>query len=349
MSRESRKMEHISIALQQGKERNNAFDDIELLHNPIPELNFGDLVLNGMIGGLSISSPLFINAMTGGAYDTYKINQQLAMVAKEMQIPIAVGSQMAAIKNRDLVPTYSIVRKENPHGLLFANLGQEATLEQAQYAIDMIEANALQIHLNVMQEIIMPEGDRDFAGVLKRIAAIVENVEVPVIVKEVGFGMPIEAIRQLKSIGVQIVDVGGKGGTNFAAIENKRRERAYSMLNDWGIPTPIALLEATQVSGVQIIGSGGIQHGLDVVKCLALGASLVGMAGPFLRVLKSDGVDGLQQHIEDLHTQIKMIMVAIGAKDVSAIQRKPLIVTGKTREWCLARGIPSDEFARRGM
>ncbi len=349
LSRESRKMEHVSLALQQGKERNTAFDDIVLLHNPIPELNYDELLLNSMIGGLLTSSPIFINAMTGGAHDTLTINQQLAIVARELRIPMAVGSQMAAIKNRDLATTYSIVRKENPNGVIFANLGQEATLDQAQMAIEMIEADAIQIHLNVMQELIMPEGDRDFTGVLQRIASIVDGVEIPVIVKEVGFGISVEAVRQLKNIGVRIIDVGGKGGTNFATIENRRREHAYPIFNNWGIPTPISLLEANQIDGIQLIGSGGIQHGLDVVKSIALGASLVGMAGSFLRVLQKEGISGLKKYIDDLHTQIKIAMMGIGAKDITSIRSKPILISGNTREWCQARGMRIEDLACRGM
>ncbi len=347
LSRESRKMEHISLALQQGKNQNSSFDDIILIHNPITELNYNDLSLDSNIGGLPTSSPLFINAMTGGATDTTRINQELALVAYQLQLPMAVGSQMAALKNPTLRDTYSIVRRENPDGIIIANLGHEASIEEANRAVEMLEANALQIHLNVMQELIMPEGDRDFTGTLHRISSIVDQISIPVIVKEVGFGMPMETVRTLADIGVRIIDVGGRGGTNFAEIENQRGGNSYSFLNHWGLPTTFSLLEASTIKNVQLIGSGGVQNGLDIVKCLALGSSLVGMAGPILRQLHKHGVNGLIEYLEDIHHQIRIIMIATGASDLQAIQTLPLVIKGETKEWCTARGINTAEFAIR--
>lgn len=346
MHRESRKIEHIRHALQQSPKK-NAFDDIILIHNPITEVNYDEVSLNTHIGGLTLSSPLFINAMTGGAKETQEINRQLAMIAKHHQLPLAVGSQMAAIKNDKLRTTYAVVREVYPEGLIIANLGQEATVEQAKQAIEMIEANALQIHINVMQELIMPEGDRDFSGLLTRISHIVKHVSVPVIVKEVGFGMSREAVRQLKEIGVKIVDVGGKGGTNFAVIENLRGGNRYSFLNEWGIPTSISLLEANQVDGLEIIGSGGIRSGLDIVKAIALGARAVGMAGVLLRKLHTTGVEGTIDYIDELKGQIRLIMTAIGAKKIDDIRHVPVVITGKTREWCEVRGISIYPYAQR--
>lgn len=339
VSRDSRKMEHIKLALQQEFENRSPFHDIHLLHNPISELNYEEISLGSKMGGLSTSSPIFINAMTGGAIDALKINQQLAIAAKELGLPLAVGSQMAAIKNPELSRTFSIVRKENPDGIVIANLGQEATLDQARQAIDMIDANVLQIHLNIMQELIMPEGDRNFSGMLKRISTLVDHIHIPLIIKEVGFGMPQEAVLALRDIGVNIIDIGGRGGTNFAKIENERGANRYTFLNDWGLTTPISLLEARSVEGLQLIGSGGINNGLNIVKALALGASLVGMAGPILKAVYLHGVEGVVELLRDIHHQIRMVMVAIGAKDVSSIRELPIVVMGETKEWCELRGI----------
>lgn len=347
LSRESRKMEHISLALQQATNQQTGFADVVLLHNPISELNYNDLSLDSNIGGLHTSSPLFINAMTGGARDTARINQELAIVAHQLRLPMAVGSQMAAIKNPSLQETYTIVRKENPNGIILANLGQEATVDEAKRAVEMIHADALQIHLNVMQELIMPEGDRDFSGTLHRISEIADQIAVPLIIKEVGFGMTMAAIRKLTEIGVHIIDVGGKGGTNFAKIENQRAGNPYPFLNDWGITTVASLLEAHMIKNVQLIGSGGVQNGLDIVKCLVLGASLVGMAGPILRQLHSSGIDGAINFIQDIHHQIRLIMIATGADTIGAVQQLPLVIKGETKEWCEARGIEIAELATR--
>ena len=248
-------------------------------------LGLENISLNTKIGELSLSSPIFINAMTGGGGEqTLKINQELAIVANEFGMAMAVGSQMSAFENPEEAETYRVVRKENPNGIIIGNFGSEASLDDAKRAIDMVEANALQIHLNVIQELTMPEGDRDFSGALKRIEDIIHGIEVPIIVKEVGFGMNQEVGSKLSSIGVQIVDVGGFGGTNFAKIENKRRKRLLRFFDQWGISTAASIIEAKYSgSKVDIIASGGIQNSLDVAKSIALGANLAGISGYFLK------------------------------------------------------------------
>lgn len=349
MNRESRKMEHIQEALQQPEVNESAFDDLTLLPNPISDVDMAQISLTTYLGELTLSSPLLINAMTGGARDTKEINRSLRRLASKLSIPMAIGSQMSALKKPELADTYKVVREENPKGIIFANLGQEATVEQAKEAVEMVQADALQIHLNVMQELIMPEGNRSFSGMLGRIAKIIEKIEVPIIIKEVGFGMTAEAVRKLKEIGANIIDVGGKGGTNFAKIENARGGNPYPFLNNWGIPTPIALLEALQIKGIQLVGSGGIRHGLDAIKALSLGASLVGIAGPILKALLASGLEGAMRFIEDLHQQMRLIMTAVGARTIDQLRSVPVIIQGKSLEWCKERGIPTEIYARRKL
>lgn len=344
----SRKMEHVHYALELGQTRQQGLSDIKLVHNCLPETSTDHIALNTTIGDLIMSSPILINAMTGGAHETESINRELAILAREKGLSMAVGSQMSAIKNSEVASSYQIVRRENPNGIIFANLGSEATTDQALRAIDMIEANALQIHLNVMQELIMPEGDRSFVGMLKRIESIVRDVPVPVIVKEVGFGISRDNAKQLQDIGVQILDVGGSGGTNFAAIENARRSVALAWLNDWGTPTSMTLLEALSVypSGT-VIASGGITNALEAAKVLTLGASAVGMAGSFLKVLRTDGVDALHAFAEELHQGLILIMTALGANSIQALTQCPVVIVGDTAEWCHARGIDLTSYAGR--
>jgi isopentenyl-diphosphate Delta-isomerase len=295
-----------------------------------------------------MSSPILINAMTGGAQETESINRELAIVAREKGLAMAVGSQMSALKNNEVASSYQVVRRENPNGIVFANLGSEATVDQALRAVDMIEANALQIHLNVMQELIMPEGDRSFVGMLDRIAAIVNRIHVPVIVKEVGFGILRDNAKQLQSIGVRILDVSGSGGTNFAAIENARRPAAMQWLDDWGTPTSIALLEVMSVypQGA-VIASGGITNALEAAKALTLGASAVGMAGAFLKVLRTEGADALHRFADELEQGLILIMTALGAKTVQELWNHPVVILGETAEWCRARGIDITSYAER--
>ncbi len=203
MTRSERKWDHIRLAIKTAEEQYNSFEDITFVHRSLPETSLDQIQLFTKIGELLLSSPIFVNAMTGGGGKrTLDINQNLSIVAKETGLAMAVGSQMAAIKDKSEQETYKIVRKVNPNGIIFGNLGWEATVDQAKQAIDLIEADALQIHINAVQELTMPEGDRDFRGGLKRIEAIVNHAGVPVIVKEVGFGMGHETVRILASIGV---------------------------------------------------------------------------------------------------------------------------------------------------
>jgi isopentenyl-diphosphate delta-isomerase len=274
----------------------------------------------------------------------------LAIVAKNTGLTMAVGSQMAALKDSSQKYTYEVVRKENPSGVIIANLGSEASAEEAKGAIEMIDADALQIHLNVIQELTMPEGDRDFTGALKRIESIVKETNVPVIVKEVGFGMGKDTVKDLLSIGVQIIDVGGSGGTNFAEIENKRRDKSLSFFNQWGIPTGISIFEASSVSkNLSIIGSGGFMSGHDIAKGLAIGANAIGMAGYFLQILINEGIEVLQKEIEVLHDELMMIMTALGAKTISDLKKAPLIISGETYHWLNQRGIDTKLFAQRSI
>ena len=346
-----RKMEHVHHALQLGQSGEQGFADIKLIHNCLPETSTSLISLQTKIGELNLSSPIIINAMTGGAHETEEINRELAVAAREAGLAMAVGSQMSALKNPEVASSYRVVREMNPNGIVFGNLGSEATLEQALRAVEMLRADALQIHLNVMQELIMPEGDRDFQGMLARISKIVEQSGVPVIVKEVGFGMARESIEALCSIGVRIIDVGGYGGTNFAAIENRRRSSPMEWLNDWGCTTATALVEAVNAiekrGNVSLIGSGGIRSSLEACKALILGASAVGVAGAFLKTLRSEGTSALVMQINEMHTELKLIMTALGASEVAELHRVPVVISGETAHWCYARGINIQGFANR--
>lgn len=348
-----RKMEHVYHALQLGQSGDSGFQDIKLVHNCLPRISSENISLHSQIGELTLSSPIIINAMTGGALETEKINGELAVAARETGLAMAVGSQMSAIKNPEVESSYSIVRRINPKGLLIGNLGSEATVEQALRAVDMIQADALQIHLNVIQELIMPEGDRNFEGMLERIHAIVERVGVPVIVKEVGFGIARESAEALMRTGVQAIDVGGAGGTNFAAIENARRSEPMEWLNDWGIKTSTALLEVLEAKRIQkrpdvaVVAAGGITGAHDVCKALTLGASAVGMAGALLSIQQAEGTIAMIKHIHQLHDGLQLLMCALGAATIEQLWEKPVVIRGETADWCAARGINIGFYAQR--
>lgn len=347
MSRAERKRDHIKHALSTSSELRNLFDDIRLVHRALPDIGIGDIDLTAETGDLQLKSPVFINAMTGGGgQETERINRLLARVAKKTGIAMAVGSQMAALKDEQEIASYAGVREENPDGIIFANLGSEATVRQARQAIDMIGANAIQIHLNVIQELTMPEGDRDFTGALGRIEAIAEAVDIPVIVKETGFGISAEAAAKLARINIAALDISGCGGTNFAAVENERRQRKLAFFQSWGVPTPAAIIETKSVFERPILASGGIRGSEDVLKSLLLGANACGLAGSFLRTAIEDGEEALIMEVVDLHDDLRLMMTALGAKTVPEIKKCPAILSGELHHYLTMRGFDASIYAK---
>ncbi|OEF97284.1 type 2 isopentenyl-diphosphate Delta-isomerase [Vulcanibacillus modesticaldus] len=349
MSRASRKLEHMKLALEIGQSDTHDFQNVHFVHQALPEVSFDETSINSTIGELHLGSPIIINAMTGGAHETTKINEQLAIVARDTGVALAVGSQMSAIKNKEFIPSYQVVRKINPDGVIFANIGAEADIEQAKIAVEMIEANALQIHLNVIQELIMPEGDRDFRGTIERLQAINDAIDVPIIVKEVGFGISRETAKTLKEIGITIIDVGGKGGTSFARIENERRIKPLSLFDDWGISTAASILEVSKYENIEIIATGGIKDSLNIAKAIALGAKAIGLAGVVLNKLVTNGLDDTIEYIEEINQELRLIMTGLGVSNIMDLQRVPMVILRDLKDWCELRGIDISSIARRKL
>jgi len=346
----NRKLDHINHSLELHSYINKTFSDIKFVHHSLPGGDLSNISTETEFLDHTINFPFFINAMTGGGgKTTFKINKGLARICKKNRIPMAVGSQMASLKDTNEIKTYEIVRDVNPDGIILANIGAESKPYQAKEVVDMLSADSLQIHLNHIQEIVMPEGDRSFSQRLLNISKIIEKLDVPVTVKEVGFGISKETVKLLESLGVAYIDIGGKGGTNFSKIENNRRRHStFTLFDDWGIPTPCSLIEALAVSKkANIISSGGIKDGLDIVKCLALGAKICGISSSALRILVEQGEESLESHIEVLSEQIHSIMLALGAHSIEELTATDLVISGETDQWLHKRGVDTSFYSQR--
>lgn len=346
----NRKNEHVSLGMKFfQKDQQTDFDALHYVHHSFPELAVEEVDISTSFATFQMKHPFYINAMTGGSDWTKKINQKLAIVARETGIAMASGSVSAALKDPAVIDSFQIIRDVNPAGLVFANLGAGQTIENAKKAIDLLKADALQIHINAPQELIMPEGDRDFSNWLAQLTEIVAAVEVPVIVKEVGFGMSRETIAQLLAAKVATIDISGQGGTNFAQIENYRRKtNKLDYLENWGQSTVISLVEAQPyLESVEILASGGIRHPLDIIKALSLGAKAVGISGLLLHMIIKDGVDETVVQVNQWKDELRTIMTLLGKKTIVELQQTDLILTGEVKDWCQARGISYQDFATR--
>lgn len=347
---EQRKDDHIKLACEQYKSHADAgFEQVRFIPNALPQLALSDVDTSVRVFGESAKwdVPLYINAMTGGSKNGENINAMLAKVAAKTGVAMASGSLSAALKNPRLAETFSVIRRFNPRGFVMANVSAGASVEQAIKAVEILQANALQIHLNAAQELVMSEGDRDFSAWLSNIEEIVralDSMKVPVVVKETGCGMSAGDVLRLQNVGVRAVDVGGRGGTNFVAIENARRGRGcgYEFLDSWGLTTVESLLDIAQCDKIlrgscdcaaacdsaqmQVFASGGVRTPLDVVRALKLGASAVGVAGEFLHTLTCGGTDALVEQIEDWKAQIRVIMALLGCKNIAALRKNSRIL-----------------------
>ncbi|HYO88714.1 MAG TPA: type 2 isopentenyl-diphosphate Delta-isomerase [Candidatus Limnocylindrales bacterium] len=334
---EERKVDHIRINLEKDVQFPHLTTGLEryrFLHQALPNLDLGDINAHVELFGKTLASPLLISSMTGGTPMAQRLNLRLAEAAQAAGIALGVGSQRAAIKNPDLAESYR-VRSVAPDILLFANLGAVQFnygygADECRRVVEMIGADALILHFNVLQEAVQPEGDTNFAGLLGKIEHVVRQLEVPVIAKEVGWGFSQQNARDLANVGVSAIDVAGSGGTSWSEVEYHRaptqfHARVARAFADWGIPTAEGVRYAkTGAPGLPVIASGGLRDGIDVAKCIALGALIGGLAGPFLKAA-DDSVEAVAELIAVLNAQIRVAMLCSGARDIHALQHTPLI------------------------
>ncbi|WP_434510821.1 type 2 isopentenyl-diphosphate Delta-isomerase [Desulfitobacterium sp. AusDCA] len=349
MIRQERKLEHVQLSVKLGEsQRNPWFGDLTLVYNALPEIDYKSINTEIEFLGKELSAPILINAITGGHANVTAINGSLARIAARNRLAIAVGSQTSALEDESLTGSYRIVRTENPKGVVLANLTARSSWEDVYKAVDMLEADAIQLHLNVSHELAMAEGDRIFKGILANIEKVIKKSNVPVIVKEVGFGLSRSVVAALYQCGVKYIDIGGKGGTNFIAIERLRKgldsQEDYSI----GIPTAVSLLETLSLNlPLFVIASGGIVTGYEIACALSLGANMVGIAGHFLQILVRKSEAALQEEVTKILEDLRQIMLMSGAVDIKALRNTPIIILGKTGEWMLRRGIDINHYAQR--
>ncbi|WP_018084903.1 type 2 isopentenyl-diphosphate Delta-isomerase [Desulfurispora thermophila] len=350
MDRQHRKIQHIEQALALPEETGTSgFQDLLLVHNALPEMDPGDIDLSCTFLGKKLAAPLLINAITGGHEKTLPINRALARLAARCGLAIAVGSQKAALEDPAVIDTFRVVREENPTGVVLANLSATCQPGEARRAVEMLAADGLQLHLNAAQELAMVEGETNFGHVADNIARVAGELSVPVIVKEVGFGLSRDVVRRLYAGGITHFDIAGRGGTNFLQIELARRGAAWPEISDWGIPTAAALLECVNLQlPVTIIASGGVRTYLDIVKALVAGAQLVGMARPLLQAVYSSE-DVLFHYVDDLLQGMRRVMFLLGAVSIDRLARVPLVITGATAQWLAARGVDIAQWGKKDI
>ncbi|WP_296848236.1 type 2 isopentenyl-diphosphate Delta-isomerase [uncultured Methanobrevibacter sp.] len=345
----NRKLEHLLICKNydvEFKDKTTGFEDIELVHNALPEVDKNEIDLSTSVFGKKLDSPLFITAITGGHPASKDINKQLAIAAEQNNIALGVGSQRAACEHPELADTYSVVRENAPDCLLVGNIGAPQ-LNLSNKAVEILDADILAIHLNPLQESIQPEGDLDARGYLDLISKITDLVDIPVMAKETGCGISAETAKQLADAGVSFIDVEGAGGTSWAAVETYRSDDKYygELFWDWGIPTAISTAEVVNTVDVPVISSGGIRTGLEAAKAIALGADSVGMALPFLK--KSISQEDLNQFIKKFNDSLRIAMFLVGANNIEELKQSKLVISGKTKQWLEDRGINIRNYSRR--
>jgi len=336
---QQRKSDHIRINLQEDvdfKHVSTGFERYRFIHCAMPDFDLESVDTSVTLLGRRLAAPLLISSMTGGTPEASAINQRLAEAAQAAGIGMGLGSQRAAIENPTLADTYQ-VRRVAPDILLLANLGAVQLNygygpDECRRAVEMVEADALILHLNPLQEALQPEGNTRFAGLLAKIGAVCRALDVPVIVKEVGWGISERVARQLANVGVAAIEIAGAGGSSWSQVEMHRatnglQRQVAAAFADWGIPTAESLLMTLRgAPELLAIASGGIRDGIQIAKAIALGATACGAAGPFLHAA-SKSVAAVTDLITVLVTQLRAAMFTAGAADIPALQRTPLVST----------------------
>jgi isopentenyl-diphosphate Delta-isomerase len=353
---ERRKAEHLRIAAEEDIETRRApgWDDVHLVHEALPAADAARIDLSARLLGHTLAIPLVIAGMTGGHSGAEQVNQTLAEAAARHGLGIGVGSQRAALRDPNLRRTYAVVRERAPKAFVIANVGISQLVEQddsepldakeIRILIEMVGANAIALHLNYLEESVQPEGQTRAAHIDTAIRRLVRRSSVPVIAKETGAGISGQAARRLRALGVKAIDIGGVGGTSFAAIEALRaqdrgdvaRARLGQVFRDWGIPSAVAVAGSAR-AGLPVIATGGVRSGLDAAKALALGATVVGVGRPLLQAAL-DGPAAVDEWVRQFALELRTATFLSGASRARDLSKRRPVITGDTREWIAQLG-----------
>ncbi|MGC8564867.1 MAG: type 2 isopentenyl-diphosphate Delta-isomerase [Thermoplasmata archaeon] len=344
---ENRKADHVNIVLEKNvNAHHNYWDDIYLIHQALPEINYDEIDLSTDFLGRRLKYPIIIESMTGGFPEAKKLNETMAKVAAELQIGMGVGSERVIIKNRDVLDSFSII-KDYDIPLRIANIGAPQLVnqkndppfsdEELSFILESLNAHFLDIHLNFLQEVVQPEGDRNAKGIEQRLHSVCRNF--PIIIKETGAGIDFNTGLRLKRAGAFAIDIAGLSGTSFAAVEHyraqelgdRKRERLGLTFWDWGIPSPVSVMQNKNLN-MKIIASGGIRNGLDAARAFAIGADMVGMAGHVIK-FASQGYPQLLEEMRTIIEELKSAMFLTGSRNIESMQKKKYIVSGQLKEW----------------
>ena len=356
-----RKADHIRICLTKNVQTNrtSGFEDVHLIHNALPEVSISEIDTSTKIFNHNFSFPIIIAGMTGGTKKAAKINASLAEAVEKLGLGMGVGSQRVAIEKPQQAFSFRVAREKAPTAFLIANIGSAQLakgygVDEAIKAVEMIEANALAIHLNSLHEAVQVEGQVDFKEVLKKIEELSKSLTVPIIAKETGAGISAEVAKKLEEAGVSGIDVGGVGGTSWAAVEYHRAKESRKKLNqqlgltfwDWGIPTAVSLVEVTKSTRLPTLATGGIRNGIEIAKAIALGAQAVGIASPFLKPAV-EGPEKVVWKLKCLMEELRIAMFLTGKRSIEELRRAPVLITGQTAEWLRLRGFNIEEYVKR--
>lgn len=338
MSIHERKRDHIrhTIDGRTQYDHGTGFDAYRLIHNALPELSLAEISTDSNFGSRNFSMPVFISSMTGGTVETGQVNRIIAEVCQDHNVPMGVGSQRIMLEDPSVTDSFSVVRKAAPDIYIAANIGgvqirNSIAIDDLRRLIDSIEANALIVHLNPLQELMQPEGDRDFKGILNGIEYLVSHSPVPIIVKETGAGINGSTAKRLYEVGVRHIDIAGSGGTSWSKVESIRQQanKAFPIFDNWGIPTAKCLREinALNLKDVHLIASGGIRTSMDILKAIALGANMAALAQPIIRIIHESGQSGLQDYLLRLKQELSMGLLLMGVRSFKELNSNYIYIS----------------------